>query len=332
MLQATWHKYTLRFKFEARTSRNSMLEKDTWFIRMCDTATSSVGVGECAMFRGLSREDSPEFEDILTDACRHPKIMPEISSIRFAFESALAAMKPIPDNAFTRGEVGIPINGLIWMGDKATMKARIAEKLDAGFKVLKLKIGGINFEDELDLLAMIRKQFDAGTLELRLDANGSFLPANAIERLKRLSNYGIHSIEQPIRPGQWDAMARICRTSPIDIALDEELIGWHTEQQMSDMLDAISPQYIILKPSLCGGFSAADSWIKHAENRGIGWWATSALESNIGLTAIALWLSSRCENVPTMPQGLGTGQLFHNNLPSPLKLHGDKLYYENGCC
>ena len=212
------------------------------------------------------------------------------------------------------------------MGDKVTMRRRIHEKLKAGFHCVKLKIGGIDFNDELDLLSLIRKEFPPEIIELRLDANGGFTPENALDRLEHLSRFGIHSIEQPIKPGQWDSMARICRESPIPIALDEELIGFSSDRQKSELLDAIRPHYIILKPSLCGGFREAEEWISQAVARGIGWWGTSALESNIGLEALGIWTAGLS---PDMPQGLGTGALYVNNFPSPLSLEGERLYYRN---
>lgn len=282
----------------------------------------TLGVGECALFRGLSADDVPDYEAALAKACADPlaALKSPYSSIRFGFETALCERK---STAWSRGEAGIPINGLIWMGDKATMAQRIREKLDAGFKVLKLKIGGINFDDELDLLRAIRKEFSADVLEIRLDANGSFAPDDALRRIERLSHYGIHSLEQPVKAGQLEAMARICRQSHVAIALDEELIGYRSAADAEALVAEIRPQYLILKPALCGGFAAADSYIAIAERLGIGWWATSALESNIGLDAIARWLAEKEIN---MPQGLGTGQLYDNNIASPLELRGSALW------
>lgn len=329
MLKALWTDYTLNFRFTARTSRESMTEKKTYFVKLFDDSRPDVvGYGECALFRGLSADDVPDFERILAETCRHPEEpLPKMSAIRFGFESARAALangggfNPWP-GAWSEGRDKIVINGLIWMGDRDTMLARIDEKLAAGFRVLKLKIGGIDFESECGLLEYIRSYFPADKLEIRLDANGSFTSANALERLDRLSRFNIHSIEQPVKAGQPSVMADICRQSPIDIALDEELIGCRDELASAKLLDEISPRYIILKPTLCGGFEAADQWIRLAVERGIGWWATSALESDIGLNAIAQWVS---QYRPAMPQGLGTGQLFINNIPSPLTLRGDCL-------
>ena len=320
---ALWCPYRLDFTFEARTSRGAMWHKDTYFIRIED-ADGRVSYGEVPLFKGLSAEDNQEFESHLSDACHQASsalhCFSGFSSITFGFESAIAALTP--SNRWHSGEMPIYINGLIWMGNKATMKKRIREKLDAGFRVLKLKIGGINFAEEVDLLKAIRKDFAPDCLELRLDANGSFTPDNALERLEILSEYNIHSLEQPIKAGQIEAMAKICNASPIPIALDEELIGCRSYDQKKELLDAIKPQYIILKPALCGGFKAADEYI---DLIGPGrWWATSALESNVGLDAIASWLSNYDL---TMPQGLGTGQLYSNNILSPICLDGMRIFY-----
>lgn len=330
MLKAQWCPYTLDFRFEARTSRAAMRTKDTYFIRIYDTATpgDTVAVGECALFHGLSAEDESDYEAQLAAACADPitALSHPFSSIRFGFESALSTLpaNTTPPTVWEQGHAGIPINGLIWMGDKETMAARIAKKIDAGFRVLKLKIGGINFDDEVDLLRDIRRRFGTDTLELRLDANGSFTPDNALRRLDSLAHMGIHSLEQPIAAGQTAAMEHICRNTPIAIALDEELIGTRSDAEQSALISDIRPQYIILKPSLCGGFAAADSYIDIATKHGIGWWATSALESNIGLYAIARWLA---HHDLSMPQGLGTGQLYYNNIESPLELRGSALWY-----
>ena len=323
-MHAEWAPLRLRFKFDARTSRGSMVEKLTYLIRL-HTEDGRVGVGECALFQGLSHDDKPDYEQRLAQACRNPQLgfNSPYSSIRFGFESALDALQP-PNDDFSTGRVAIPINGLIWMGDREEMRRRIDNKLAAGFRVLKMKIGGIDFEQEVELLRYIRSRYSADVLELRLDANGSFTVDNAEERLRRLAEFHVHSIEQPIKPDQWPEMARLCEQCIIPIALDEELIGLSDEGQMHQMLDTIRPQYIILKPSLCGGLNAADRWVQVADSYSIGHWFTSALESNIGLYAIARRVARR---LPAMPQGLGTGQLFHNNIPSPLQLVGDTI-----CC
>ncbi|MDE6311995.1 MAG: o-succinylbenzoate synthase [Muribaculaceae bacterium] len=331
MHEGRYERYVLRFLFEARTSREKMWEKETYFVTLYDSETGRTGRGECALFRGLSADDRPDYTSLLEYYCAHPHEAPDCpySSIRMGFETALRDLESTDGCLFpgagpwVDGREGIVINGLVWMGDKATMLRRVREKIDAGFSVLKLKIGGINFEEECEILAAIRQEYAASDLTIRLDANGSFTPRNALQRLDRLSNFDIHSLEQPIAACQAEESARICRESPIAIALDEELIGCRTEAASAALLDAIKPQYIILKPTLCGGFAGADSWISEAEKRNIGWWATSALESNVGLNAIAQWVAAKR---PTLPQGLGTGQLYANNTPTHMMLRGEKLY------
>lgn len=324
MITAQWCPYVLDFTFEAITSRGSMRRKKTYFIRLADDG-GHVAYGEVPLFEGLSEEDTPDFEQRLARACANPEVaiastLP--SSIAFGFESAFARLNgDATPTDWQLGNEGIAINGLIWMGDKELMAKRISEKLDNGFRVLKLKIGGINFDDETELLRGIRQRFSPADLEIRLDANGSFTPENALGRLEKLAAFDIHSIEQPIKAGQTEEMARICRLSPIDIALDEELIGFRTFGEKKELVSAIAPRYLILKPALCGGFRAADEYISIAGEGN--WWATSALESNIGLEDIAAWVS---RYRPAMPQGLGTGQLYDNNIPSPLELRGSRLW------
>lgn len=326
MLQAQWCRYRLDFKFLARTSREAMRHKDTYFIKIYDSDDPGhVAIGECALFKGLSADDTPSFEDALSQVCADLSApLPPMSAIRFGVESAMTSFRTVPSTPWIDGREGIVINGLVWMGDRDTMLARVEEKLSDGFRVIKLKIGGIAFDDELSIIKAIRKRFSPHDLEIRLDANASFTTENALSRLERLYPYGIHSLEQPIRAGQPDEMAAVCRNSPIDIALDEELIGYRTDEDMEALLSHIAPAYIILKPALCGGLEKSDRWISIAESQGIGWWATSALESNIGLYAIARWLSAKS---PSMPQGLGTGELYYNNITSPLERCGEKLYY-----
>ena len=331
-LKASVEPYVLKFKERAITSRNSLTEKRTYILRLWHAELPEVvGVGEINLFEGLSAEDSPEFEELLNSAVENPSLFEnlKISSVIFGYETALWSLKAkgsikMFDTPFTRKECSIPINGLVWMGDKRTMLRRMRQKLEAGFRCVKIKIGGINFADELDMLKALRKEYPASVVELRLDANGAFSPENAMQRLWQLSEYDIHSIEQPIKQNLHEDMARICRLSPIPVALDEELIGWHSDEEKMQMLRNIRPHYIVLKPALCGGFQQADRWIATAQALGIRWWATSALESNIGLGAIAQWVSKY--NNP-MPQGLGTGQLYTNNFPSPLQLHGDCMWF-----
>lgn len=335
MLKASFQKYRLHFKEPSGTSRGILLDKDTYFIRIWEEgAETCFGLGECALFRGLSAEDRPDYEEKLREVCnRIAEIeiasLQEWSSIRFGVEMAFADLRQggkriyFP-SAFSAGEAGIEINGLIWMGDRETMLQRIRAKLDAGFHCIKVKIGAIDFQSELDLLKFIRRRFGREDVELRVDANGAFAPETALERLDTLAKYDLHSIEQPIRQGQWREMARLCARTPVPIALDEELIGVNDAGQKRELLEAIRPRYIILKPALAGGFSGTEEWIRLAEARGIGWWVTSALESNIGLSALAQWTYG-LQN--PMPQGLGTGLLYTNNIPSPLQLTGERLYY-----
>lgn len=337
-MKAEYCRYRLVFHEPAVTSRDVMTDKETYFIRISDERRPGVyGIGECAVFRGLSADDTPDYEDILAGVCADisryglTAVMPgDSSSILFGVESALADLRNggqrlLWPGRWTRGEVSIPINGLIWMGSHDRMLARIDEKIAAGFRCIKLKIGGIDFDEELDLINHIRQRYTPEHLELRLDANGSFAPDDALYNLRALAPYGIHSIEQPIRAGQADAMAEICRKSPIPVALDEELIGCRDTKAKISLLDSIKPQYIILKPSLCGGFAASEEWVSLACERGIGWWATSALESDIGLNSIAQW----CGSMNTViPQGLGTGRLYVNNITSPLRQIGDGLCYD----
>lgn len=328
MLQASYSKYLLDFKEPGGTSRGVLTQKETWFIKVSDSTRPEVsGIGECALFRGLSADDRPGYETKLQEVCRNiHQIVPEKdlcewSSIRFGVETAFADLynggrQILFPSLFTEGKGSIGINGLVWMGNKETMQRRIREKLDAGYHCIKLKIGAIDFESELLLLKSIRSEFNSKEIELRVDANGAFTPENALSKLKQLAHFDLHSIEQPIRQGQWEAMARLCRETPLPIALDEELIGINDPIRKQELLHHVQPQFIILKPALVGGFSGATDWIALAEQQHIGWWITSALESNIGLNAIAQWTYTWGNPIP---QGLGTGQLYTNNLPSPLQ-------------
>lgn len=325
MLQATYCRYFLAFKHPATTSRTTMRVKETYFVKVWDSnEPDRYGIGECAVFRGLSADDIPDYEQLLAQICRyiHAINIDDIpySSMRFGLESAINQL----NNTDHTTPSPITINGLIWMGSAEEMMARVEEKITLGFKCLKLKIGGIDWERELDIIKSIRQRFTPEQLELRLDANEAFTPDIACQRLETLSPYSIHSIEQPIRRGQIKELAQLCSQTPIPIALDEELIGITPKTQKIKLLRSAKPQYIILKPSLCGGFCEADDWIEVAESLGIGWWATSALESNVGLDAIARWVS---RHQITMPQGLGTGQLYRNNIPSPLVINGERLSY-----
>ena len=330
-------KYTLNFKRPSGTSRGVLKTKETWFIKL--EAQGEMGIGECGLFRGLSIDDCPDYEDKLKWLCENLHLDLEIiynklkafPSICFGLEMALLSLKgSSPFNLFpskfTNAQHSIAINGLIWMGDKAFMKAQIAEKINAGFSCLKMKIGALDFETEYDLLKAIRHQFSESDIELRVDANGGFSPDDALQKLERLSKLHLHSIEQPIKQKQWESMAMLCEQTPLPIALDEELIGLIELEQQKQMLEYIKPQYIILKPSLIGGFKASDQWIKLAEKNAVGWWITSALESNIGLNAIAQYTFTKNSK---LPQGLGTGGLFSNNFKSPLVVKNGKLNHVN---
>lgn len=335
-MRASYCKYTLRFRVPAGTSRGVMTEKTTYFLKLEDEAVPGVcGIGECALFKGLSADDAPGYEDKLRELCANIRRDTDTDlsawpSIRFGLETAIydfsngGRRMPFPSD-FTEGKAGIPINGLVWMGDKEEMIARVDEKLKAGFTTVKIKVGAIDFESELEVVKHVRKVFPPEAVAIRLDANGGFTPENALLRLEALSRYGIHSIEQPIRQGQWEEMRRICEESPIDVALDEELIGIGKPEEMGRMLDEVRPRYIILKPSLVGGFSGAEAWMRQAAVRGIGGWITSALESNAGLNAIAQWTARMGAE---LPQGLGTGSLYTNNIGSPLRQAGESLFYD----
>ena len=336
MLTASYKKHKLLFKNPSGTSRGVLTEKDSWFIVINDLEKPGlIGIGECSLLNHLSIDYLPDYEAKISFICNNintngTELFREIEafpSIKFGLESALLDLEKggkrclFESGFYIQGE-GIPINGLIWMGSTDNMKKQLKDKVDKGFGCIKIKIGSLDFNEELDFLRFLRKEYGYG-IELRLDANGAFLPADAAEKLNRLSEYRIHSIEQPIRQGQITEMARICRTSPIPVALDEELIGI-AEAKQEELLQLIRPQYIILKPSLLGGFAASDKWIALAEKMNMGWWITSALESNIGLNAIAQYASSKN---PRIPQGLGTGALFTNNIPSPLEVIGEQLFY-----
>lgn len=337
MFNASFIKHTLKFIIPGGTSRGILKTKDSWFISIWNSKTPDIiGVGEASIIKKLSIDDRPDVEDKIEWCIKNINTyhewkntsLEEFPSIKFALEMAFMDLTNggkhiLISSDFTSGEKGIFINGLIWMGDFDFMRKQIIEKIDAGFRCIKLKIGAINFDEELSLLKMIRSEFKEDQLELRLDANGAFSAEEALNKLQILSELGIHSIEQPIKQKQWIKMAKLCRLTPIPIALDEELIGLKPEE-IQQMLDIINPQYIILKPSLLGGFSDSEKVIVAAEERNIKWWVTSALEANIGLNAIAQWTYKL--NNP-LPQGLGTGQVFSNNIQSPLEIQNAKLFY-----
>lgn len=335
MIKATYKKYILNFKNPSGTSRGVLKTKETWFIIL--KKDDKIGVGETGLFRGLSADDVPNYEEKLAWVCTNINkgldfLLGEVAhfpSIQFGLEQAFLSLKSdnkyeLFSSKFTKGEASININGLIWMGDKQFMKNQIKEKLNTGFSCIKMKIGAIDFDTEIELLTSIRNEFSAKEIVLRVDANGAFQPDNALEKLKRLSDLDIHSIEQPIKQGQYQEMANLCEKTPLPIALDEELIGVFSSKEKEKIITEINPQYIILKPSLVGGFAGSTEWIKFAEQQNIGWWITSALESNIGLNAIAQF-TYKLQN--ELPQGLGTGSLFTNNFDSPLQVENGTLQY-----
>jgi o-succinylbenzoate synthase len=331
---ASFKKYTLQFKQASGTSRGVYTNRDTWFISLSDGPNS--GIGECAPLPDLSIESLKKMSAKLLQVCEEidffssfPEDLRAWPSIQFGLETALLDLKNggnqiLYPSAFTSGEQGIPINGLIWMGTPEFMKQQIRTKLDAGFRCIKMKIGALDFETEFELLKAIRNEFSAEEITLRVDANGAYSYKTALENLKRLADLQLHSIEQPIEAGQWNEMAELCRKSPIPIGLDEELIGISSRTEMQKLVGTIRPAYLILKPSLHGGFAGCEKWIGHAEKYGSGWWITSALESNIGLNAIAQWTF---QMNPKGEQGLGTGQLYSNNFDSPLEIIGDHLWF-----
>lgn len=334
-MKATYKKHILDFKQPSGTSRGILTQKETWFLIL--EQNSKKGIGECGLLRGLSIDDRNDYEEKLQWTCDNIHLgekalweaLIEFPSIQFGVEMAfqsLASKTPflLFESDFTNGQKSIPINGLVWMGNEAFMKAQIEEKIASGFSCIKLKIGAINFDEELQLLRFIRQNFTAEQIEIRVDANGAFDEFLALDKITQLSEFNIHSIEQPIKKNKTDSMSELCKSSPIPIALDEELIGVFSAQEKEDLLVKIKPQYIILKPSFIGGFRGTKEWISLAEKHKIGWWITSALESNIGLNAIAQWTYLWHNK---MPQGLGTGSLYTNNFDCPLEVSKGSLWY-----
>lgn len=327
--------YILQFKSPAGTSRGTLTTKLTCLLKIYDHRNPEIfGIGEAALFEGLSKECGQNYELKLLELVSNIALgkatdLTDYPSIQYGLEQAIrdftsgCKMRYYPSE-FTEGNKSIEINGLVWMGDFDTMLQRIDEKIAKGFKCIKLKIGAINWADEIDMIKHIRNKYSERDLTIRVDANGGFTMDNALPRLKRLADWGVHSIEQPIPAGNSDFMRFLTDVSPLPIALDEELIGKNRTEDKAFMLDKINPRYIILKPALCGGFSGSEEWIQLAEERGIGWWITSALESNIGLNSLAQFTATL--NNP-LPQGLGTGELYVNNFKSPVGLIADKLHF-----
>ncbi|WP_321288624.1 o-succinylbenzoate synthase [uncultured Sunxiuqinia sp.] len=332
---AYFKKYQLHFKRPAGTSRGVYNTRIIWLLFLKEN--ERIGIGECAPLPDLSKESPEQVEQRLKAICAnpneyiiHPELLQDIPSVRFGLEAAKLDLENggnqiLFPSTFTSGEEGIPINGLIWMGDYTFMQQQIREKSKAGFQCIKLKIGAINFERELSLLQSLKYLKGRQNIMIRADANGAFQPDQALQKLNQLAEFDLHSIEQPIAAGQWEEMAKLCDETPIPIALDEELIGINSKDEKEALLDIIRPQFLVLKPSLHGGFAGCDEWINLANERSIGWWITSYLESNIGLNAIAQWIFTKH---PKMYQGLGTGQLFTNNFDSPLEIRGEQLWFD----
>lgn len=334
-MKAYYKKYTLDFKRPSGTSRGIMTHKDTWFLILEENG--KFGIGECGLLRGLSVDDVPDYDSKLQWVCanidtgqeRLLETMKHFPSIQFGIEQAFLSLTSdypfgLFSSEFTEQEKPLPINGLIWMGDENFMRDQIQQKVEEGFKCIKLKIGAIDFETELKLLQSIRNEYSQEQIELRIDANGAFDAEEAPEKLQILATFDLHSIEQPIKQGNWTSMQGLCQNTPLPIALDEELIGVFDVTEKERLLQTIRPQYIVLKPSLLGGYQKSQEWIDLAEKYDVGWWITSALESNIGLNAIAQWTATLKSKIP---QGLGTGGLFTNNFHSPLEVEKGNLYY-----
>ena len=337
MIKASYKKYILHFKNPSGTSRGILRTKETWFIVLEENGKT--GIGETGLFRGLSIDDVSSYEEKLSWACENIKLgltdllamLIEFPSIQFGLEQAFLSLQSenkfqLFPSEFCKGKESITINGLVWMGDQQFMKSQIQEKLNSGFSCIKMKIGAIDFDAEVALLKSIRKEFSSNEIELRVDANGAFKPKNALEKLKILSELDLHSIEQPIKQGQLQEMALLCENTPLPIALDEELIGVFSTQEKQEVIKMIKPQFIILKPSLVGGFGGSAEWIDIAKKNNVDWWITSALESNVGLNAIAQFTHTLKNK---LPQGLGTGGLFTNNFESPLEVENGTLHYNN---
>ena len=330
-------KHELKFKVPAKTSRNTFTTRTIFLITLKDIKKGKQGIGEASPLSLLSLDDVPNYQLILEkkldEFCQVGSLdqlsLAAYPSIRFGIETALLNMSAdsegvIFNTDFTARKKAIPVNGLVWMNDSPTMYKEAIEKIQAGFNVIKIKVGALDFDEECRLLEKIRKQFSAFKITLRVDANGAFDSEDALEKLNELKRFELHSIEQPIAAGQWDWMQKFCAESPVDIALDEELIGVNVFEQADKMIKHIKPSYLILKPNLVGGLSISDQWITFAHKHHVGWWATSALESNVGLNAIAQWVSTY-QN--PLHQGLGTGSLFSNNFSSRLKMEQGHMRY-----
>ncbi len=338
MIAARWIEHTLTPRFELGTSKGAIHARKVWYLIAWDTDRPQIrGIGEAALFPGHSREFPADVRTKLLELCANTTDWDQrlrtdlvaVPSVRFAVEQclrdlAVSGTKELFPSPFTLGRQAIPINGLVWMGDKATMKQRIREQIEKGFTTVKMKIGAIGIDDELDLLRAVRQEYGPGDITLRVDANGAFGAREAMPVLERLAALQVHSIEQPVAPGLYEVMAELCERSPVPIALDEDLIGQNHADAKRDLLDNVRPRFIVIKPSLVGGWAATQEWIDLAKARNIGWWITSALESSIGLNAIAQWTATLDVD---LAQGLGTGSVYGDNIPSPLLAERGELRY-----
>ena len=338
---ATYKKYTLQFINPAGTSRGVYRHKVSYFLFLGGMENRLSGIGECNILSGLSIDDVPGYEEKLREVCEAINSgadpgeidLHDFPSIAFALETALSDLKNsgskvLFPSSFTKGESGIVTNGLIWMGSEPEMKQRIAEKLQQGFHTIKMKIGALNWEAEKSLLTALRKEYDSSVITLRVDANGAFNAKNVFGMMDDLAKLEVHSIEQPVAKGNHRLMAEVIKNCEVPVALDEELIGINNKTEKQQLIAFLKPAFLILKPSLLGGFQECNEWIDVAGEHNAGWWATSALESNIGLNAIAQWTAATLKSKSTVPQGLGLGNLYHNNIPSPISLKGETLFYD----
>lgn len=342
MIQFSFKKHTLQFNFAAKTSRGTLNTHNVFYIFAKDVENNLCGIGEAAPLVGLSLDDRDDFEAQLAQICLKISgkdneaailkeiVLPEFPSVYFAVETALADLKNggrkiIFDNAFANKKASLPINGLVWMSEIEAMRTQAEQKIAEGFDCIKFKIGALNYDNELQLLIELRKKY-GDKITLRVDANGAFSFAEAKKVLLDLKKLDVHSIEQPIATEHWDEMSELCSETPVPIALDEELIGIFDSQSKFTLLEYIAPQFIILKPTLLGGFAQTNMWIKMAKSLKINFWLTSALESNIGLNAIAQYTAEvLAKEKSVLPQGLGTGSLYTNNIFSPLEVRAGQI-------
>lgn len=351
MLKCRVYPQTFKFSFAAATSKSDLIDRKSWFPVISDG--DNFGIGECAPMPNFSIDWRDDFEDKLFSTCAAIQSLDyadlseeyiyqnlgleQFPSIVFGFETAIKDLKNGGDrvifrNSFVDQQRPIPINGLIWMSEVETMWQEINQKINLGFRCIKIKVGSrkVSFDEELSLLKKIRQNWGSDEITIRLDANGAFSSLEAQSKLEQLARFDIDSIEQPLKVRD-PYIVELCKISPISIVLDEELTTFEAmrvdnpELDRRAFLQAISPQAIVIKPSLHGGLKASIEWIRAAEACNISWWLTSFLESNIGLNAIAQLATEYSD--PLKIHGLGTGQIFSNNISSPLKVESASLHY-----